>query len=243
MTQQASNVEETTNTTGTGTYTTSGVAADGCLAFDDWYGTDNIIPLMITDGTTWECGLYTYSASNTFDRTYILNTSNANRLPIDWDSGTRRIFVAALGELADFMGMRHNLAAVADPTTAADDEHGYDFGSIWVNTASNPKKMFVCVSPLPAAAVWLQVLGSGGLFIKEGANQTGGLAVLVAGSVVVATTKVTANSRIQLTSNVDGGAPGWLRVSARTAGTSFTITSSSGTDTSSVAWVIVEPAA
>jgi hypothetical protein len=41
---------------------------------------------------------------------------------------------------------------------------------------------------------------------------------------------------------LSAGTPGWLRVSARVAGTSFTITSSSGTDTSTVAWLIAEPA-
>lgn len=81
-----------------------------------------------------------------------------------------------------------------------------------------------------------------GLKIKEGSNATMGVATLVAGSVVVSTTAVTATSRIQLTSQVDGGTPGFLRVSTRTAGTSFTITSSSGSDTSTVAWFIVEPA-
>lgn len=78
--------------------------------------------------------------------------------------------------------------------------------------------------------------------IKEGSNAKMGVATLSAGSVVVSTTAVTANSRILLTSQADGGTPGWLRVSARTAGTSFTITSSSGSDTSLVAWLIVEPA-
>lgn len=81
-----------------------------------------------------------------------------------------------------------------------------------------------------------------GYSVKEGSNAKMGIATLVAGSVVVSTTAVTASSRIQLTSNVDGGTPGWLRVSARTGGTSFTITSSSGTDTSQVAWIIFEPA-
>jgi len=85
-------------------------------------------------------------------------------------------------------------------------------------------------------------LAGKGLFVKEGTNAKSGTAVLVGGAKVVATTAVTANSRIHVTSNVDGGTPGWLRVSTRTAGTSFTITSSSGTDTSTVAWWIVEPA-
>ena len=82
-----------------------------------------------------------------------------------------------------------------------------------------------------------------GLMVAEGSNAKMGLATLAAGTVTVATTAVTANSRIFLTGQGDtAGTEGWLRVSARTAGTNFTITSSSGTDTSTVAWMIVEPA-
>ncbi|AEJ01289.1 hypothetical protein Nit79A3_1457 [Nitrosomonas sp. Is79A3] len=77
--------------------------------------------------------------------------------------------------------------------------------------------------------------------VVEGSNAAMGVVTLVAGSKVVTNTRVTANSRIFLTSQADGGTPGSLRVSARTAGTSFTITSSSGSDTSVVAYMIVEP--
>jgi hypothetical protein len=88
----------------------------------------------------------------------------------------------------------------------------------------------------------LDIVNAGsGLRVVEGANCKQGTAALTAGSVVVSNTSVTANSRIFLTSNTDGGTPGFLRVSARTAGTSFTITSSSGTDTSTVAYQIFEP--
>lgn len=86
----------------------------------------------------------------------------------------------------------------------------------------------------------ISVLGST-LEIAEGADGCMGGAVLVAGAVTVSTTCVTATSRIILTGNVDGGTPGWQRVSARTAATSFTITSSSGSDTSTVGWVILKP--
>ena len=82
-----------------------------------------------------------------------------------------------------------------------------------------------------------------GFSTKEGSNAKQGTAVLVAGSAVVANTSVGANSRIFLTSQVDGGTPGFVRVSTRTAGTSFTITSSSGTDTSTIGWEIFEPGA
>lgn len=84
----------------------------------------------------------------------------------------------------------------------------------------------------------------GGVQVKEGANATMGLtAAMTAGTITVNTTKVTANSRIFLTAQNTGGTAGSLRISARTPGTSFTITSTSGTDTSTVAWWLVEPAA
>ncbi len=91
--------------------------------------------------------------------------------------------------------------------------------------------------------VKLETVGKG-LYIKEGTNATMGVATLVLGVVVVNTTKVTANSRIFLTHNTLGTitVPVAVAVTARTAGTSFTITSANLTDTSTIAWVILEPA-
>lgn len=87
--------------------------------------------------------------------------------------------------------------------------------------------------------VLISTIGKG-LQVKTGTNAKIGTATLAAGTVTVANTSVTANSRIFVTSNTDGGTPGWLRVSAKTVNTSFVITSSSATDTSTVAWIIVE---
>lgn len=81
-----------------------------------------------------------------------------------------------------------------------------------------------------------------GLWIKDGtADCTMGVATLVGGTKVVSNTLVTANTRIFLTCQTPGGTPGALYVAARTANTSFTITSTSGTDTSTVAYLLVEP--
>ena len=80
-----------------------------------------------------------------------------------------------------------------------------------------------------------------GFSVKEGANAKQGVATLVAGTVTVANTAVTANSRILLTTQTPGGTAGFLVVSARVAGTSFTILSSNAADTSVVAYEIFEP--
>lgn len=65
-----------------------------------------------------------------------------------------------------------------------------------------------------------------------------GTAVLVGGTKIVSNTNVTSTSNIQLTSNVDGGTPGFVRITSKTTGVGFTITSSSNTDTSTIAYVI-----
>jgi hypothetical protein len=123
-------------------------------------------------------------------------------------------------------------------------------GAVFINpkggTSTNPADDgYFVISDSSGRAVSIMdgVVRSGkGLRVLEGSNCKQGAATLVGGTVTVSNTSVTANSRILVTSQVDGGTPGWLRVSARTASTSFTITSSSGTDTSTVAYQIFEPA-
>lgn len=80
-----------------------------------------------------------------------------------------------------------------------------------------------------------------GLRVAEGSSGMQGVATLAAGTVTVNNANITANSRIFLTSQADGGTPGFLRVTARSVGATFTITSSSATDTSTVAYEIFEP--
>lgn len=82
-----------------------------------------------------------------------------------------------------------------------------------------------------------------GLRIAEGSNATSGVATLIGGTVTVSTTSVTTDSRIQLTVQSLGTvtAPKAIAVTARTAATSFVITSEDATDTSVVAWLIIKP--
>lgn len=84
-------------------------------------------------------------------------------------------------------------------------------------------------------------IGSG-LAVAEGTNGKQGIATLSGGTVTVSTNSVTANSRIFLTIQSPGGTLGSVYVSARTAGTSFTISSTSAIDTSVVGYLVMEPA-
>lgn len=85
-------------------------------------------------------------------------------------------------------------------------------------------------------------VATGGKGLQVSENGTGpkqGTATLSSGTVVVSNVNVGTNSRIFLTGQ-DNNVTGALRVSARTAGTSFTITSSVGTDSGKVAYEIFE---
>ena len=66
-----------------------------------------------------------------------------------------------------------------------------------------------------------------------------GSATLTAGTVTVSNTSITANSKIMLTVTTAGGTQGFLRVT-KSAGVSFTITSTSNTETSVVDYIITE---
>jgi hypothetical protein len=83
-----------------------------------------------------------------------------------------------------------------------------------------------------------------GQFIPGILPRPNGVATLASGTVVVSTPAVTANSRILLTTQSLGTVtvPSALCVSARTPGTSFTILASVLTDTSVVAWELIEVA-
>ncbi len=80
-----------------------------------------------------------------------------------------------------------------------------------------------------------------GIYIKQGTNATFGRAVLVAGTVTVATTKSTSTMEVFLTNRIAGGVLGILSVGTVVGGTSFVINSSNIADTSTISWIIIEP--
>lgn len=85
-----------------------------------------------------------------------------------------------------------------------------------------------------------------GIKIAEGSNARMGSATLVAGTVTVSNTSITANTRVFLSINGVGvlanlGVP-YEDTPSRVAGTSFSLKSSNVLDTSTITWLLVEPA-
>ena len=87
----ADRVKETTTTTGTSTYTLAG-AVDGFQSFAA-VGNRNTTYYACTDGTDYEVGVGSYTASGTtLTRVSIIESSNSDQA-VDWVSGEKEIFV------------------------------------------------------------------------------------------------------------------------------------------------------
>jgi hypothetical protein len=91
----------------------------------------------------------------------------------------------------------------------------------------------------PSSGEGVYFVNSAGLLKKLGPLQTG-TATLSGGTVTVAFANITANSLIFLSRQATGGTLGHLSTT-RSAGVSFTIASSSATETSTVAYLVIEP--
>lgn len=185
-------------------------------------------------GVTFQTGKANLAASTTTGSSLNIPSGTAPTSPVSgdlWYDGTNALFrnSSSTQALIQDNGTRLTSGRIPYATTSGflNDSANLAFTGTVLNLAGDFK---------------LTTAGNG-LYVKEGTNATSGLATLAAGTVTVSTTKVTANSRIQLTGQ--GGSItnlGSYSVTTRTAGTSFVITSSNVLDTNTVAWIIFEPA-
>lgn len=148
---------------------------------------------------------------------------------------------SAAGAYAAILSIHNNVSPIVlttDSGAGSRPDVYVDNGGMVSIGGTAPTRQLECIGHIAI------ITAGYGLQVKEGSNAKMGTATLVTGTKVVSTTAVTANSRILLTVQSLGtiSAPVPIAVTARTAGTSFTITSSDATDTSVVAWMIVEPA-
>jgi hypothetical protein len=146
--------------------------------------------------------------------------SGDNAVP---DEGTLAATVDAVASLETFYPAA---AAIADLT-----QRVHDLEQI-VAAAAAP-----LLGTIAAQDAELVTLGQ--ILVRESFLSMG-VAILLGGTVVVANTLVAANSRIFALPQ-DSNTAGFLSISARTPGASFTITSSVLTDSGAIAWLLLTP--
>ena len=84
--------EETTTTTGTGAYTSSGSAVAGNQTFAAATASAaTVLEYCVTDGTDWETVLGTFDGTTGFTRNTILSSSNSGNA-VNWGVGSKNIW-------------------------------------------------------------------------------------------------------------------------------------------------------
>jgi hypothetical protein len=109
-------VQETSTTTGTGTFTLAG-AVSGFQSFSV-IGNANTTYYAIVGGTEWEVGLGTYTSSGTtLSRDTILESSNGGTA-VNFSAGTKNVFVTYPAEKSLYLDASGNAIALGTPASA-----------------------------------------------------------------------------------------------------------------------------
>ena len=109
-------VQETSTTTGTGTFTLAGAVS----GFQSFYviGNANTTYYAIVGGTEWEVGLGTYTSSGTtLSRDTILESSNSGSA-VNFSAGTKNVFVTYPAEKSLYVDASGNAIALGTPASA-----------------------------------------------------------------------------------------------------------------------------
>jgi hypothetical protein len=109
-------VQETSTTTGTGTFTLAG-AVSGFQSFSA-IGDGNTTYYAIVLGSEWEVGLGTYTSSGTtLSRDTILESSNGGTA-VNFSAGTKNVFVTYPAEKGLYLDASGNAIALGTPASA-----------------------------------------------------------------------------------------------------------------------------
>lgn len=150
-------VREVITTTGTGSFTLSGVAATSHRAFTGLVTVGATVPYSVsnTDGSQWEVGVGTFTSSTVLARTTIY-ASSAGGGAVSFSSGNKELFITVTASMIkDFA----SITSGAYSTTVPFKFKGTLFMSPYTITGSTA--FTVDSNPIQGATVWLRLTGNG----------------------------------------------------------------------------------
>ncbi len=185
--------------------------------------TNTLLPAMTASGTLQSSDFL--SASGTKTMGLSSNAATAQTLTVDGSNANVDILIRSKA---------NGIASLVNGTTTTNNITA-QFNGVNMNSPNGT----IAIGGGTNRFSFLSGTGGNELRMDNIANNYFGTATLVGGTVVVNNNKVTAQSIIFLTNAVSSGTVGALSVTARVAATSFTITSTSGTDTSTIGYIII----
>lgn len=108
------------------------------------------------------------------------HTAGVSR-PVFTDPATGMLHASVVPGGGGGGGAQNNFTAVVDPTVNDDTTLGYSTGSMWENTATNPKKVFFCRDATDGAADWLELgaqVDTSTFLLLDGSRQMAGTLAL-----------------------------------------------------------------
>jgi hypothetical protein len=153
------------------------------------------------------------------------NTTRTSHMDFNWVDNGVSMFIQFIA-IAGVRGLRSDSGALTVQATG---------GTLTLQTGGSNAN--ILLTPNGTGKIVLDVAKP--LQISSGTNQRAGDAILVGGTVTIANTTVSANTKVIVSRKVAGGTLGFLTYTL-SAGVSFTITSSSATETSTVTYWLIE---
>lgn len=140
----ADRVQETSTSTGTGSFTLAG-AVTGYQTFAV-IGNGNTCYYTIADqgGANWEVGIGTYSTTGpTLARTTVLSNSDGNTSPVDFPAGTKTVFVTYPSEKSVNLDSSGNVSALGTVSSGTwqGSTVGVAYGGTGVTASSGPNSV------------------------------------------------------------------------------------------------------
>lgn len=211
----------------------------GSISYGSGNVANNALLLYYNGTTTSATGLALFGSGASLG--IISNVSGSIVAGNGFDKSTLTVTNAAFGSTSNIFFVNNKLSlngTTSGVITLGAQAAAGTYNWNYPTSAGTSGQFLISGGGASSPMTWTSTPTLGHLNITTGTNGGAATATLIAGTVTVSNTSVTASSIILMDRSLSGGTVGTYTYTV-TAGTGFTITSSSNTDTSTLGYVII----